>query len=198
MESNGKGVTATGETVDYETGPIIWGEPGTNGQHAFYQLIHQGTKLVPCDFIAPAQSHNPLAGHHDILISNVIAQSEALMIGRTYDQARAELASSGIAGKELELLARARTFPGNRPSNTLLFGKLTPDTLGQLIALYEHKIFVQGIIWGINSFDQMGVELGKKLAGVILPELDPKAELSEHDSSTAGLIAHFRRYRVRD
>lgn len=195
MESNGKGVTSDGEWVDYTTGPIIWGEPGTNGQHAFYQLIHQGTRLVPCDFLAPAQSLNPLGQHHPILIANFIAQTEALMRGKTEDEARAELASAGIAGEQLALLARARTFPGNRPSNSLLFKRLTPSTLGALIALYEHKIFTQGVIWQINSFDQMGVELGKQLAKVVEPELSGPEPITAHDASTNGLINAYKRMR---
>ncbi len=195
MESNGKSVTNGGEWVDYTTGPIIWGEPGTNGQHAFYQLIHQGTRLVPCDFLAPAQSLNPLGQHHPILIANFIAQTEALMRGKTEDEARAELASAGIAGEQLALLARAKTFLGNRPSNSLLFKMLTPATLGALIALYEHKIFTQGVIWQINSFDQMGVELGKQLAKVVEPELSGSEPVTAHDASTNGLINAYKRMR---
>ncbi len=188
MESNGKGVSRTGETLQYSTGPIIWGQPGTNGQHAFYQLIHQGTKLIPCDFLAGVETQNPLGSHHAILLSNFLAQTEALMKGRTTDEARAELSAQGYSGAELELLARAKTFPGNRPTNSILYQKLTPETLGALIALYEHKIFTQGVIWRINSFDQMGVELGKQLAKAILPELEGSAPVHTHDSSTNGLI----------
>ncbi|HQH57431.1 MAG TPA: glucose-6-phosphate isomerase [Anaerolineaceae bacterium] len=188
MESNGKGVSCGGESLTYSTGPIIWGQPGTNGQHAFYQLIHQGTKLVPCDFLAAVESHNPLGSHHAILLSNFLAQTEALMKGRTTEEARAELLAQGYSGAELELLARAKTFPGNRPTNSFLYQKLTPETLGTLIALYEHKIFTQGVIWRINSFDQMGVELGKQLAKAILPELEGSEPVSSHDSSTNGLI----------
>ena len=188
MESNGKGVSRTGETLQYSTGPIIWGQPGTNGQHAFYQLIHQGTKLIPCDFLAGVETQNPLGSHHAILLSNFLAQTEALMKGRTTDEARAELSAQGYTGAELELLARAKTFPGNRPTNSILYQKLTPETLGALIALYEHKIFTQGVIWRINSFDQMGVELGKQLAKAILPELEGSAPVHTHDSSTNGLI----------
>lgn len=195
MESNGKGVTKTGQPVDYSTGPIIWGQPGTNGQHAFYQLIHQGTKLIPCDFIAPAQSHNPLGEHHTLLLSNFFAQTEALMQGRTADAARAELAAQGVSGAQLDLLAAAKTFPGNRPTNSILLQKLTPATLGKLIALYEHKIFTQGVIWGVNSFDQMGVELGKQLAKAILPELRQAGEVDSHDSSTNGLINYYKALR---
>jgi len=188
MESNGKGVSRAGETLLYSTGPIIWGQPGTNGQHAFYQLIHQGTKLIPCDFLAGVESQNPLGSHHAILLSNFLAQTEALMKGRTLEEARAELTIQGYSGAELELLTRAKTFPGNRPTNSFLYQKLTPATLGALIALYEHKIFAQGIIWRVNSFDQMGVELGKQLAKVILPELDGTQPVHTHDSSTNGLI----------
>jgi glucose-6-phosphate isomerase len=188
MESNGKGVTRRGEWVSVETGPVIWGQPGTNGQHAFYQLIHQGTKLVPCDFLAAVHSHNPLADHHFILLSNYLAQTEALMKGKTAEEARAELAAEGVTGERLELLVRARTFPGNRPSNSFLYPKLTPRVLGALIALYEHKIFAQGVIWEVNSFDQMGVELGKQLAKKILPELAGSEQVSSHDASTNGLI----------
>ena len=188
MESNGKGVSRTGEALQYSTGPIIWGQPGTNGQHAFYQLIHQGTKLIPCDFLAGVETQNPLGSHHAILLSNFLAQTEALMKGRTTDEARAELSAQGYSGAELELLARAKTFPGNRPTNSILYQKLTPETLGALIALYEHQIFTQGVIWRVNSFDQMGVELGKQLAKAILPELEGSAPVHTHDSSTNGLI----------
>jgi glucose-6-phosphate isomerase len=193
MESNGKSVNRQGERVDYSTGPIIWGQPGTNGQHAFYQLIHQGTKLIPCDFLAAAQSHNPLGDHHTILLSNYLAQTEALMKGRTPGEARAELAAEGYAGEQLETLVAAKAFPGNRPTNSFLYPKLTPQILGALIALYEHKIFTQGVVWNVNSFDQMGVELGKQLAKVILPELKRKESISAHDSSTNGLINQAKR-----
>ncbi|GIV76213.1 glucose-6-phosphate isomerase [Litorilinea aerophila] len=195
MESNGKSVTRDGQWVDYSTGPIIWGQPGTNGQHAFYQLIHQGTKLVPCDFLAPAQSHNPLGEHHTILLSNFFAQTEALMKGKTPEEVRAELEAQGISGEELLRLVPAKTFPGNRPTNSFLFKRLTPETLGSLIALYEHKIFVQGAIWDINSFDQMGVELGKVLAKTILPELKDPEPVRSHDSSTNGLINYYKSIR---
>ncbi len=188
MESNGKSVTRQGEWVDYTTGPIIWGQPGTNGQHAFYQLIHQGTKLIPCDFLAAIESHNPVGQHHAILLSNYLAQTEALMKGKTADEVRAQLLDQGFKGEKLELLTAAKTFPGNRPTNAFLYQKLTPEVLGGLIACYEHKIFTQGIIWNINSFDQMGVELGKQLAKKILPELTGKDAVSSHDSSTNGLI----------
>ena len=193
MESNGKRVTRSGQAVAVTTGPIIWGQPGTNGQHAFYQLIHQGTKLIPCDFLAPAQSHNPIGQHHPILLSNYFAQTEALMKGRTSDEACAELEKQGYTGEKLEILAAAKTFVGNKPTNSFLFKKLTPETLGMLIALYEHKIFTQGVIWQINSFDQMGVELGKQLAKDILPELQDDEMVNSHDSSTNGLINAYKR-----
>jgi glucose-6-phosphate isomerase len=196
MESNGKGVTRAGEPVTWQTGPIVWGQPGTGGQHAFYQLIHQGTKLIPCDFLAAAQSHNPMSDHHDVLIANFLAQTEALMKGRTSDETRAELKAQGWVGEELELLTTAKTFEGNKPTNTFLYRKLTPETLGMLIALYEHKIFTQGVIWNVNSYDQMGVELGKQLAKAILPELkESRPQEARHDSSTAGLIDAYRRMR---
>ncbi len=193
MESNGKGVTRRGERVDYQTGPILWGQPGTNGQHAFYQLIHQGTKLIPCDFLAAAQSHNPLGEHHTLLLSNYLAQTEALMKGKTPDEARAELIAEGKSGAELELLVVHKTFGGNRPTNSFLYPKLTPGVLGALIALYEHKIFTQGAIWDLNSFDQWGVELGKQLAKAILPELKAAEEVRSHDASTNGLINAIKR-----
>jgi glucose-6-phosphate isomerase len=195
MESNGKSTQRDGAPVDYQTGPIIWGQPGTNGQHAFYQLIHQGTKLIPCDFLAAAQSHNPTGEHHTILLSNFFAQTEALMMGKTPDEAKAELTQEGVTGERLERLSRAKSFAGNRPTNSLLYAKLTPETLGKLIALYEHKIFVQGVIWNINSFDQMGVELGKVLATKILPELKSGTPVSSHDSSTNGLINAYKQLR---
>ena len=195
MESNGKHVDRNGNTVDHSTGPIIWGEPGTNGQHAFYQLIHQGTKLIPCDFIAPAQSHNPLGEHHQMLLSNFFAQTEALMNGKTRDEVVAELKAAGKSDAEIEKLAPFKEFDGNRPTNSILVKKITPRTLGALIAMYEHKIFVQGIIWNIYSFDQWGVELGKQLAGKILPELRNNDEVSSHDSSTNGLINQYKDWR---
>jgi glucose-6-phosphate isomerase len=195
MESNGKSVTRQGNQVEYSTGPIVWGQPGTNGQHAFYQLIHQGTKLVPCDFLAAAESHNPVGEHHLILLSNYLAQTEALMKGKTADEVRNELISEGYTGHKLALLTAAKTFPGNRPSNSFLYEKLTPEVLGSLIALYEHKIFTQGVIWNINSFDQMGVELGKHLAKKILPELSGTGKVEGHDSSTNGLINHIKNLR---
>ena len=197
MESNGKGVTREGERIDdYSTGPVIWGEPGTNGQHAFYQLIHQGTQLVPADFLAPMETQNPLGEHHLILLSNFFAQTEALMRGKTADEVRRELEKDGVKGEALEKLIPHKVFTGNRPTNSILFPKLDPRTLGMLIALYEHKIFTQGIIWGINSFDQWGVELGKQLAKAILPELKSSGDVSSHDSSTNGLINHFKEFRV--
>jgi glucose-6-phosphate isomerase len=196
MESNGKGVTREGEKVDTATGPVIWGEPGTNGQHAFYQLIHQGTQLVPADFLAPMESQNPLGEHHLILLSNFFAQTEALMRGKTADEVRAELVKDGLSGEKLEKLIPHKVFTGNRPTNSILFPKLTPKTLGLLIALYEHKIFTQGIVWDINSFDQWGVELGKQLAKKILPELESDNEVTSHDSSTNALINHFNSYRA--
>ena len=195
MESNGKSVTHAGTAVDYTTGPIVWGEPGTNGQHAFYQLIHQGRHLIPTDFIAPLESHNDLGAHHKILLSNVFAQTEALMKGRSAEEARAEMQAQGLEGETLERLLPHRVFEGDKPSTTILFRKLTPHTLGRLIALYEHKIFVQGVMWDVNSFDQWGVELGKQLASRILPELDIQDDETingQHDSSTNGLIQHYR------
>ena len=195
MESNGKRVTLAGETVDYATGPVIWGEPGTNGQHAFYQLIHQGTRLIPCDFLAGALSHNPLGEHHPILLSNFLAQTEALMRGKSAAEVREELAAEGKSPEAIESLVPHKVFPGNRPSNSLLYRKLTPRTLGMLIALYEHKVFVQGAIWDINSFDQWGVELGKQLARAILPELQGASVPGAHDSSTSALIELCKQWR---
>lgn len=193
MESNGKSIDRHGTIVDYSTGPVIWGEPGTNGQHAFYQLIHQGTKLVPADFIAPIETHNPIDDHHQILLSNFFAQTEALMRGKTAAEARAELEKSGLSKESLEKLLPHKVFEGNRPTNSIMVRRFTPRTLGSLIALYEHKIFVQGIIWKINSFDQWGVELGKQLASAILPQLKSAGEITTHDSSTNGLINHYKR-----
>ncbi|SFB80021.1 glucose-6-phosphate isomerase [Parapedobacter composti] len=195
MESNGKYVDRNGMPVDYQTGPIIWGEPGTNGQHAFYQLIHQGTKLIPCDFIAPAQTHNAVGEHHTLLLSNFFAQTEALMNGKDEDEVTAELEAANVPAEKIKHLAPFKVFEGNRPSNSFLLKKVTPYTLGSLIALYEHKIFVQGIIWNIFSFDQWGVELGKQLAGKILPELRHDDEVQSHDASTNGLINQFKRWR---
>ena len=192
MESNGKHVDRDGTAVDYATGPVVWGEPGTNGQHAFYQLIHQGTRLIPCDFIAPVVSHNPVGEHHPILLSNFFAQPEALMRGRTLEEVLEELRGQGVDVEAAERLAPHKVMLGNRPSNALLLHKITPHSLGRLIALYEHKIFVQGVIWNINSYDQWGVELGKQLAKAILPELQDDAPVDSHDSSTNGLINHYK------
>jgi glucose-6-phosphate isomerase len=192
MESNGKGVTKSGETIDYSTGPIIWGEPGTNGQHAFYQLIHQGTKLIPCDFMAPVQSQNPIGDHHEKLLANFFAQTEALMKGKTHDEAKAELVKAGLSEKEIKELTPHKVFSGNRPTNSIFFKKLTPHTLGALLAMYEHKIYVQSIIWDVNAFDQWGVELGKQLANLILPELKSGDKIASHDSSTNGLINYYK------
>ncbi|XP_046842244.1 glucose-6-phosphate isomerase-like [Xenia sp. Carnegie-2017] len=190
MESNGKSTSSSGATVDYSTGPIVWGEPGTNGQHAFYQLIHQGTKIIPCDFIAPVETHNPVSNglHHKILLSNFLAQTEALMKGKTPDEVTKELQSSGFKQEDIERLVAHKVFPGNRPTNSIVLKKITPSSLGALIAMYEHKIFVQGKIWDINSYDQWGVELGKQLAKVIQPELEQPGTCTTHDSSTNGLI----------
>jgi glucose-6-phosphate isomerase len=194
MESNGKRIRCNGQPVQWSTGPVIWGEPGTNGQHAFYQLIHQGTRLVPTDFLAAMESHNPLGRHHAILLSNFFAQPEALMKGRSEEEARQEMQVAGLEAGEIERLLPHRVFPGNRPSNSFLYRKLTPRTLGALIAFYEHKIFVQGAIWDINSFDQWGVELGKQLAGAILPELAGSEKVASHDVSTNGLINYYKGY----
>ncbi len=195
MESNGKSVDRSGKTISYETGPIIWGEPGTNGQHAFYQLIHQGTKLIPCDFIAPAVSHNPLGDHHVKLLSNFFAQTEALMAGKNAATVEAELRASGKSEEEIRFLSPFKVFEGNRPTNSILLKKITPRSLGSLIALYEHKIFVQGVIWNIFSFDQWGVELGKQLASNILPELEHDNPVTGHDASTNGLINAYKAMR---
>ncbi|KAL7749931.1 glucose-6-phosphate isomerase [Sorochytrium milnesiophthora] len=207
MESNGKYVSRDSHLVEYSTGPIIWGEPGTNGQHAFYQLIHQGTKLIPCDFLAPVETHNPISNglHHDILLSNFFAQTEALMRGKSQEEARAELEKEKAAGKmtaeQVDRIVQHKVFRGNRPTNSIMFQKLTPTCLGALIAMYEHKIFVQGVIWDINSFDQWGVELGKQLAKAILPELDTSGAkksgtISSHDASTNGLINFYRAHKA--
>ncbi|OOF80980.1 glucose-6-phosphate isomerase [Rodentibacter ratti] len=196
MESNGKYVDRNGNTIDnYQTGPIIWGEPGTNGQHAFYQLIHQGTTLIPCDFIAPAQSHNPLADHHSKLLSNFFAQTEALAFGKTKEEVEAEFVKAGKSLDEVKDIVPFKVFTGNKPTNSILVQKITPFTLGALIAMYEHKIFVQGVIFNIFSFDQWGVELGKQLANRILPELAGSENVSSHDSSTNGLINQFKAWR---
>jgi glucose-6-phosphate isomerase len=188
MESNGKHVTLDGRRVEYQTGPIYWGEPGTNGQHSFYQLIHQGTKLVPCDFIGFCRTLNPVDHHHDLLMSNLFAQTEALAFGKAQDEVRSE----GTPDR----LAAHRTFDGNRPTNTILAARLTPETLGALVALYEHSVFTQGVIWDIDSFDQWGVELGKVLAKRIVPELESANEPIDHDSSTNTLIRRYRRLKA--
>ena len=195
MESNGKHVDRNGNAVAYETGPVIWGEPGTNGQHAFYQLIHQGRRLIPCDFIAPAQSLNPMSDHHPILLSNFFAQTEALMNGKTEEEVTNELKKEGKSQAEINQVAPFKVFGGNRPTNSILLKKVTPYSLGSLIALYEHKIFVQGVIWNIYSFDQWGVELGKQLAQKIHPELKNDAPVNTHDSSTNGLINQYKSWR---
>ncbi len=192
MESNGKSVDREGHAVDYTTGPVVWGEPGTNGQHAFYQLLHQGTRMIPCDFIAPIETHNPLGQHHQILLANFFAQPEALMKGKTADEARAELEAAKLPPERVAQLVPHKTFPGNRPTTSILMQKITPRTLGALVALYEHKIFVQGILWNIYSFDQWGVELGKQLASKILPELPGDVPATAHDASTNGLINFYK------
>ncbi len=192
MESSGKSVTLDGHRVDYSTGPILFGEPGTNGQHAFYQLIHQGTKLVPCDFLAAAETHNPVGAHHTLLLSNFFAQTEALMKGKTEAEVRAEMQAAGMHEEAVEALLPHRVFEGNRPTNSMLYRRLDPRTLGMLIALYEHKIFVQGAIWNVNSYDQWGVELGKQLAKAILPELAGDKPVTGHDASTNGLINAYK------
>lgn len=199
MESNGKYITKSGKRVKVQTGPIIWGEPGTNGQHAFYQLIHQGTKLIPCDFIAPCQTQNNLVAdigapvdHHPILLSNYFAQTEAMAFGKSKETVAAELDQTDMSAEAKEALIPHKVFEGNRPSNSFMFQKLTPRVLGSLIAMYEMKIFAQGAVWDINSFDQWGVELGKQLAKAILPELEDAALVSSHDSSTNGLINYYK------
>src|SRR3569832_1686704 len=195
MESNGKRVNRDGEVVDYDTGPVIWGEPGTNGQHAFYQLIHQCTRLIPCDFLAPIETHNPINNHHRILLSNFFAQTEALMRGKQANEVRAELVAAGLQGDVLERLLPHKVFPNKQPSNSILFQKLTPRSLGALIALYEHKVFVQGVVWQINSFDRWGVELGKQLAKRILPKHKNNHVVTAHDAATNGLINYYKAYR---
>lgn len=195
MESNGKYVDRNGEVAQHQTGPIVWGEPGTNGQHAFYQLIHQGTKLIPCDFIAPAISHNPIGDHHLKLLSNFFAQTEALMNGKSEEEVRTELEAAGKSEEEIARLLPYKVFSGNRPTNSFLLKEITPYSLGSLIALYEHKIFVQGVIWNIYSFDQWGVELGKQLAKTILPELENDGDIFSHDGSTNGLINAYKKMR---
>lgn len=195
MESNGKSVSRSGKPVSWQTGPIIWGEPGTNGQHAFYQLIHQGTRLIPCDFIAPVFSHNPIGKHHELLLANFFAQTEALMKGKDAGEVRQELVAAGKSSSEIDKLLPFKVFEGNKPSNSILIKTITPQALGSLIALYEHKIFVQGAIWNVFSFDQWGVELGKQLANNILPELEGSAYVMSHDASTNGLINAFKEMR---
>jgi glucose-6-phosphate isomerase len=195
MESNGKSVDRNGNRVTYETGPVIWGEPGTNGQHAFYQLIHQGTQLIPADFIAPAITHNKIGNHHTLLMSNFFAQTEALMNGKTKEVVAEELKKSGLDAAAIDKLSPFKVFEGNRPTNSLLVKQITPKTLGGLIAMYEHKIFVQGVIWNVYSYDQWGVELGKQLANSILPELENDEKIHSHDSSTNGLINQFKAWR---
>ncbi len=192
MESNGKRITRNGETVDYATGAVVWGEPGTNGQHAFYQLLHQGTQTVSADFLAPCQSHYPVSEHHRMLLANFFAQTEALMTGKNEQEVRAELTAQGMDSAAVEQLLPHKIFPGNRPTTSILFKKLDPQTLGALIALYEHKVFVQSVIWNINPFDQWGVELGKQLAGKILTELQSNGTVTSHDASTNGLINYFK------
>ena len=198
MESNGKRVDREGHFIkDYTTGPIVWGEPGTNGQHAFYQLLHQGTRLVPCDFLAPLETQNPMTSggdHHEVLLANFFAQTEALMKGKTPEEARAELQGQGLTAARVDELVPHKTFPGNRPTTSILFTRLTPYTLGMLVAMYEHKIFVQGIVWDIFSFDQWGVELGKQLAKRIEPELASKGPVSSHDGSTNALINRYKEH----
>ncbi|HEY8041866.1 MAG TPA: glucose-6-phosphate isomerase [Polyangiaceae bacterium] len=195
MESNGKRVDRAGRFIDdYTTGPIVWGEPGTNGQHAFYQLIHQGTRIVPCDFLAPLETHNPLGKHHQVLLANFFAQTEALMKGKTPEEARAELEAQKLSPERVKELVPHKTFPGNRPTTSVTFTRLTPRTLGMLVAMYEHKIFVQGIVWDIFSFDQWGVELGKQLAKKIEPELESEGPVTSHDGSTNALINRYKRH----
>ena len=196
MESNGKSVTLDGKPVDYPTGPIIWGEPGTNGQHAFYQLIHQGTDVIPVDFLVAAQPHEELPPHHAKLVANCFAQSEALMLGKSKDEVVAELKAQGLDKDKIKALTPHKMFPGNRPSNTLIYPKLTPEILGSLVALYEHKVFVQGTIWGVNSYDQWGVELGKQLAKALLPKVEGTAKSDGHDSSTKGLLGVYHRLKA--
>lgn len=191
MESNGKSVTLNGKDVGWDTGPVIWGEPGTNGQHAFFQLIHQGTSVVPCDFLLAANPHEDLSPHHAKLVANCLAQSEALMLGKTEDEVLTELKGGGLSKDEIKALLPHKVFPGNRPSNTILYSRLDPATLGKLVALYEHKVFVQGAIWNVNSYDQWGVELGKQLAKALLSEVESAETAQAHDSSTQGLLAHF-------
>ncbi len=195
MESNGKYVGRDGKKIEYQSGPIVWGQQGTNGQHAFYQLIHQGTKIIPCDFLAAVESHNPVGNHHEVLLSNFFAQTEALMKGKTREEAAREMEAEGKTQKEIDNIAPFKVFEGNRPTNSILYKKLTPRTLGSLIAAYEHKVFVQGVIFNIFSFDQWGVELGKELAKEILPQIEEGRKISSHDSSTNGLINYYLKNR---
>tara|TARA_R100000365_G_scaffold816_1_gene2836 strand:- start:279 stop:1919 length:1641 start_codon:yes stop_codon:yes gene_type:complete len=192
MESNGKSMTLNGKAVPWETGPVIWGEPGTNGQHAFYQLIHQGTSVIPCDFLVAANPQEDLPPHHAKLVANCLAQSEALMLGKTEDEVINELKGTGLSKDQIKALTPHKVFPGNRPSNTIMYSRLDPATLGKLVALYEHKVFVQGTIWNVNSYDQWGVELGKQLAKALLPKVEGAETAESHDSSTRGLLDHFR------
>ncbi len=195
MESNGKSVNLEGKQLDYPSGPVIWGEPGTNGQHAFYQLIHQGTSVIPCDFLIAANPHEQLPPHHEKLVANVLAQSEALMLGKSKTEVVAELTAQGLGKEQIKMLTPHKMFPGNRPSNTIMYPKLTPEVLGSLVALYEHKVFVQGTVWNVNSYDQWGVELGKQLAKAVLPEVQDATAKGDHDASTRGLLAHYHRLR---
>ena len=195
MESNGKRVDRAGLETDYATGPVIWGEPGTNAQHAFFQLLHQGTQIIPVDFIVSLKNQNPMGEHHDMLVANCLAQSEALMKGKSEAEARAELEAAGLSGSDLEKLLPHKLFPGNRPTNTIVLDELNPFNLGSLIALYEHKVFVQGVVWNINSFDQWGVELGKQLAKAILPEFESDESVEGHDASTNALVNRYRQFR---
>jgi glucose-6-phosphate isomerase len=197
MESNGKTVDRDGKRVTYSTGPVVWGEPGTNSQHSFFQLLHQGSKLTPGDFIASVYAHHSIPQHQDILLSNFFAQTEALAFGKTIEQVRDELVKQGLSPSAIDELAPHKVFVGNHPTNSIMFNSLTPSTLGSLLAIYEHKIFVQGIVWNINSFDQWGVELGKQLAKSILGELVDDKPVASHDSSTNGLINHFKKARTK-
>jgi glucose-6-phosphate isomerase len=197
MESNGKSVNLEGKSLDYESGPVIWGEPGTNGQHAFYQLIHQGTAVIPADFLIAANPHEDMAPHHQKLVANVLAQSEALMLGKTKDEVVAELTAQGLGKAQIKALTPHKVFPGNRPSNTLIYAKLTPRILGSLVALYEHKVFVQGTVWNVNSYDQWGVELGKQLAKALLPKVEGTVPAAGNDGSTVGLLRHYHLLRER-
>jgi glucose-6-phosphate isomerase len=195
MESNGKRVDRVGRETEYATGPVVWGEPGTNAQHAFFQLLHQGPEIIPVDFIVPLKSQNPKGEHHDMLVANCLAQSEALMRGKSEPEARIELEAAGHSGIDLKMLLPHKIFPGNRPTNTIVLDELNPFTLGSLVALYEHKVFIQGVVWNINSFDQWGVELGKQLAKAILPEFDSDASVQSHDASTNALVNRYRTFR---